>query len=172
MVNLNSVLISALICLLWPKEFLHFGWDYDKSEVKENVFHCLWWQEANLFAKMSLLNIGVTLAPPSFLYQHQTKPGPIQLALKPIFLSPMHTSRCPVLSFCGLSPPPTKVPLQLCDRTPPQPPSPPQATSLGLLYLALCTLDNHPGSFLRVPFLPTKLSLIIALTDKHYTLLP
>jgi len=47
-------------------------------------------------------------------------------------------------------------------------PLPPQSTSLGLLYLALCTLDNHPGSFLDVLLLPPKLSLIIALTDKHY----
>lgn len=34
--------------------------DYDKSEVKENAFHCLWWQETKLFEKMSLLNGGMT----------------------------------------------------------------------------------------------------------------
>lgn len=87
-VNLNSMLRSSSISLLWPKEFLHSQQEYDKLEVKERAFHCLWWQEANLFAKMSLLNIGVTLAPPSYLYQHQTKPGPVQLALKSIFSLP------------------------------------------------------------------------------------
>lgn len=46
--------------LLWPKAFLPFGYDYDKSEVKKNVFHCLWWQETKLFAQMSLSNGDLT----------------------------------------------------------------------------------------------------------------
>lgn len=69
--------------------------DYDKSEVKENAFHCLWWQETKLFEKMSLLN---DLAlPSSNLYHHQrqTKSGPILLVLKSLFLSPLQ----PFLNF-------------------------------------------------------------------------
>lgn len=84
-------MISTLISLLWPKPFLSFGQDYDKSEVKENVFHCLRWPETNLLAKILLSNGGATLAPPfSHLHHHQkqTKPGPLLLVSKSAFSVP------------------------------------------------------------------------------------
>lgn len=88
---LQSHMISTLISLLWPKAFLPFGQDYDKSEVKENVFHCLRRQETNLLAKILLSNGGATSAPPfSWPHHHQkqTKPGPLLLVLKSTFSVP------------------------------------------------------------------------------------
>lgn len=40
-----------------PGHFYLFRQDYDKSEVEEGVFPCFWGQEANLFARTSLLNV-------------------------------------------------------------------------------------------------------------------
>lgn len=141
--------------LLWPMAFLPFGYDYDKSEVKENVFHCLWWQETKLFAQMSLSNYGMTLVPPSsYLYHHQrqTKPGPILLVLKPPFLSPLQPfsiSRLVILwswlwecweGLEILSSPPHKGTV-ICSVI--RHPFPlPQAVSLSLSNWTPCILDN------------------------------
>lgn len=82
--------------LLWPKAFSPFGYDYDKPEVKGNVFHCLWWQETKLFAQMSLSNVGMALVPPSSYL------GLFYWSWNPLLCPLCSPSQFPTLWFCGL----------------------------------------------------------------------
>ena len=94
-VRLNSVSESCdnkySVRCYGPEHLYPFSQDYDKTEEEEGVFPCFWGQEANFFARTSLLNGGLTLTPPSsWLDHHQnhTKPGSVHLPLNLTFSFP------------------------------------------------------------------------------------
>lgn len=153
--NLNSVLISSLISLQWPKEFLHLDEIMINQRWRKMSSITFNGKEPTHLQKCPCLILEWLWPPPSYLYQHQTKPGPVQLALKSIFSVPFaHFSISSLVLLWPVTSTHKGAVIALLIG---QPAThwPPQAASLGLLYPSPCTLGNHPGSFLDVPPLPT-----------------
>lgn len=140
--------------LLWPKAFLPFGYDYDKSEVKGNVFHCLWRQETKLFAQMSLSNVGMTLV------AHSSYLGLFYWSWNHLLCPLCSPSQFPALWFCGLDCENAGKDQKSCHlpltKAQLHPLHLPQAVSLSLSDWTPCILDNHLWSFFDAP-IPSQL---------------